>query len=409
MMHPWFIFIESNTTGTGQLFVRAARELGCRPVLLTLTPERYRYVAEENVEVVHASAQEPGALLSAAGRLAESAPIAGAFSSSEHFIEAAADLARELNLPGPDPACIKLCRNKRAQRFALAGAGGLNPHFVAVRNATGLAEIAPSLRFPLVVKPVCGTGSVGVRLCVAPSDLMASGERLLKAGVNERGMAVPAEILVEEYLDGPEYSVELFDGQVVGVIQKHLSAAPFFIEVGHDCPARLDKRRRASVEECARRATALLGLDWGPVHVELRVPASGVPKIIEVNPRLAGGFIPKLVRLASGIDLIRATIQRAMGDLPDLTRKSRLGASIRFLLASRTGVLAAIDGLDYASSLPGVCDTVVYRSIGERLSIHGDFRDRIGHVIATGPTANVAAGNAARAIAAVRPVVTEAS
>src|SRR5687767_8206326 len=51
MKAPWFIFIESNTSGTGRLFARAARELGCRPAILTTFPDRYPYLAEDAVEV----------------------------------------------------------------------------------------------------------------------------------------------------------------------------------------------------------------------------------------------------------------------------------------------------------------------------------------------------------------------
>src|SRR5262245_41846671 len=114
MTAPWFVFIESNTSGTGRLFARTARELGCRPVILTTFPDRYLYLAEEVVEVRVVAGHTPELLLKAAWGLAAEAPIVGVFSSSEYFIGAAADLARALGLPGADPVAIDICRNKKA-------------------------------------------------------------------------------------------------------------------------------------------------------------------------------------------------------------------------------------------------------------------------------------------------------
>jgi len=402
MTDPWFIFIESNTSGTGRLFARTARDLGCRPALFTMSPGRYSYVAEEGVEVRIVSGYALETLLEAAQDLAAERLIAGVYSSSEYFIGAAAGLARALGLPGPDPVATNICRNKREQRFALADS--LTPRFTSIRSSTELDECAKTIEFPVVIKPICGTGSSGVRLCANAIELLDFGRRLLAATVNERGMPIPAEILVEEYLDGPEFSVEMFDGQVVGITRKHLSAEPFFVEVGHDYPAPVDSGVRSCIETRARQAVASLGVGWGPSHVELRV-VNGRANIIEINPRLAGGFIPSLVRIATGIDLIRNTLARAMGRQVDLAPTQPQGAALRFILATAQGVFADIRGLDDAAAIPGVCEVSTYRLAGERLSIHGDFRDRIGHIIAAGPTANVAAEVADRAIRMIRPVI----
>jgi biotin carboxylase len=208
-------------------------------------------------------------------------------------------------------------------------------------------------------------------------------------------------VLVEAMVVGPEFSVEVFSGRVVGITRKHLGEPPFFVESGHDYPAPVSGELAATLADTVRRATSLLGLGWGPLHWELRV-RDGVAFPIEVNPRLAGGFIPELVRHAQGIDLIRETLRLVVGETPEPEAARHRHASIRFLFAPRPGRLAAVEGMDAARAVEGVVDVALYRAVGEELTVEGDFRDRIGHVVACADESGAACEAAERGQGAVR-------
>ncbi|MBW3656955.1 MAG: hypothetical protein KY444_12720 [Gemmatimonadetes bacterium] len=150
------------------------------------------------------------------------------------------------------------------------------------------------------------------------------------------------------------------------------------------------------------RGTALLGLSWGPLHWELRMDREGRAVPMEVNPRLAGGFIPELVRHAQGIDLIRETLRLVVGREPELAAARRHYASIRFLFAPGAGRLAAFEGMPEALARPEVVEVSAYRRPGDELDVHGDFRDRIGHVVACAAEPRAAARAAEGAREAVR-------
>lgn len=135
----------------------------------------------------------------------------------------------------------------------------------------------------------------------------------------------------------------------------------------------------------ARRSVAALDLGWGPTHSEVRLTAAGA-SFIEVNPRLAGGNIPELVRLASGLDLITATVRVATGLDPELQPRCRRAAVIRFITSPQQGVLRRVTGLQEARGVAGVEEVQLYRYIGARVEHTGDFRDRLGYVIASGET-----------------------
>ena len=89
----------------------------------------------------------------------------------------------------------------------------------------------------MVVKPADGTGSRGVRLCPRHAEVRRHTAGLLAQGRDERGQPTLPAVLVEEYVAGPELSVETFGTGVVGVTAKYLGAAPWFVESGHDYPA----------------------------------------------------------------------------------------------------------------------------------------------------------------------------
>lgn len=384
-MTRWLAFIESNTSGTGRLFAQAAVQQGFKPILLTDTPSRYKYAAEVGVDTLKIDTQDERALLEACQRLASSRGLAGITTSSEYFVETSAVLASEMGLPGPPPSAVGKCRDKRRQRLCLQAAGCAVPAF---RQATSVGEavaMAQSIGFPVIVKPVSGSGSVGVRLCRNPGEVAIHARVLLRQKRNERGLPVPRRVLVELLAVGPEYSVETFGKSVVGVTQKYLGELPHFVEMGHDYPAEISASEKKSICQLVMRALDTLGLGWGPAHTELRLTKDG-PRIIEVNARLAGGYIPELIRLASGIDLISETIRLVTGSQPELKRAVNFSASIRFIVPEREGILIRAEGIGETCNMPGVVEARMYCASGSHVAHHGDFRDRIGHVIASDAT-----------------------
>lgn len=408
MKAPRLAFVESNTSGTGRLFARAARREGVRPVLLTDDPSRYKFVAEEELDVLRVDTSDRVAVLEACRALATEHGLAGVTSSSEYFIATAAWAARESGLPGPLPSAVLACRDKREQRVQLQKAGVGMPAFRSANSAGRAVAAAEEIGFPVVVKPVAGTGSAGVRLCADAHSVSSHAAALLRLRRNERGMPVPRRVLVEECAVGPEFSVETFGTEVVGITQKHLGLPPHFVEVGHDFPAALDAEAARAIEREVLRSAEALGLTWGPGHYELRLTATG-PKIIEVNPRLAGGFIPELVRLAFGVDLVSETVRAVLGRPAGLRRERRRHASIRFVLPPHDGVLSDVEGSERAGRLPGVEDVQLYAKPGDEVSLRGDFRDRIGHVVAVGETYEAARAAVEAAHGLLRPVVNSAA
>src|SRR5262249_43908889 len=161
-------------------------------------------------------------------------------------------------------------------------------------------------------------------------------------------------------------------GRVVGITRKYTAPEPWFVEIGHDFPVPLPPDAVEAFGAAVRRALIGLGLTWGPAHTELRWFNRRVA-IIEVNPRLAGGVIPKLVYLARGVDLISATIAAAAGSGLNLEPAGEDYASIRFLVPQEEGTLIGIDGIDTVRQMSGVCDVQPLYDPGHLCRLQRDF------------------------------------
>jgi S-sulfo-L-cysteine synthase (3-phospho-L-serine-dependent) len=397
---PWFVFVESNTTGTGRQFCAAATARGLRPLLLAKDPARYPYAAADGIDTLGLDTADLDALLDACTGPGRGA-VAGVGTSSEYFVAPAAALAAKLGLPGPDAEAVARCRRKDLQRALLAAAGVPVPAFRVATDADGAVAAAGEIGYPVVVKPVSGSGSTGVRLCRDAAEAGRWAGALLARPGDERGSPVPRMVLVEEAVEGPEFSVETFDGETVAVVGKHLGAEPYFVETGHDVPAPVPAETADALGATARQALAALGLGFGAAHTELRRSARG-PVVIEVNPRLAGGMIPAAVKAALGVDLVDAVVARASGGPFPPVLGGAGHAAIRFLLAPRAGRVSAVGGLDEAVRSPGVELAHVTAARGLEVRLTRSFQDRLGYVVAGGADAAQAASRAGSAAGLIR-------
>jgi biotin carboxylase len=391
------VLVESNTTGTGRLFAERARDLGLVPHLLSADATRYPYVADLAIPAHRCRTDSPAAVLARCRELGRTHRIAGVMSSSDYFIATAATVARVLGRPGEDPDVLVAARDKSVQRRRFAACGIDSPGFHLATSPDEAVRAAEKLDLPVVVKPVSRSGSIGVRRCDTLAAVAAHAAALLAATVDERGNPLPGAILVESYLPGPEFSVELLDGEVRAVVAKHLDQSRGFLEVGHDVPA-VDPDARLA--HSARAALAALGLSWGAAHVELRV-VDGRAYLVEVNARLAGGMIPSAILAATGADLIAELVARTAGRPAPRRPARRRYASIRFLVPARDGEVRAVPDARNALALPGVVDAAVTARPGQRIVRRGSFLDRLGYVITTGTTRRQAADSAERAVAAL--------
>ncbi|GGS10619.1 hypothetical protein Snoj_14940 [Streptomyces nojiriensis] len=382
------LFVESNTTGTGMLALDRARELGTVPVLLTGDPDRYRGLADTGAEVVRCDTNSDAALRAAVQERFRREEIAGVTTTSDFYVPAAARIAQWLGLPGNPPDAVAVCRDKSALRERLNAEGVRQPRYALVREPAGAADAVARTGLPCVVKPADDSGSTNVLLCADEAEVRAQIEKILAIDTNVRGMPTARTVLVEEYLDAPEYSVEMFSGEgravCVGITAKSVTATPHFVEHRHLFPAPLPAATAQRITETVTEALDAAGIRLGATHTEVKLTADG-PALIEINPRPAGGMIPELIRLATGVDLLGEQLRAALGLPPHLKAEGAGHAGIQFLLADADGTLTAAHGAREAAAVEGVESVLVTAAPGTSVRRPRSASDRLGHVIARHP------------------------
>ncbi|GAB7184164.1 pyridoxal-phosphate dependent enzyme [Kitasatospora sp. Ki12] len=383
------LFIESNTTGTGMIALRTAVRLALEPVLFTKDAARYPDLADTGCRVVVCDTDDEAALTAAIAGVSAGRRVAGVTTTSEFYLEHTARAAAALGTPGNPPEAMTRCRNKALTRTALHEAGVTQPRFAVVTDPDAVAAAVAEVGLPCVVKPVGESGSQSVLWCEDAGTAVGHATDLLAVTHNVRGQRTPGAVLVEQYLEGPEFSAELFgvDGEArcVGVTQRTVSPLPHFVETGHLFPADIEDALAERIADTARQALKAVGFERGPAHVELRLTADG-PAVIEINGRLAGGMIPELIRPATGIDLLEQQIRAAAGLPLNLSAEQDRRAGLRFLTAPRPGRLTAVTGVEAAERVPGVERVLVSGTPGREVRPPRSAYDRLGHVIAVGST-----------------------
>ncbi|MFE0135423.1 acetyl-CoA carboxylase biotin carboxylase subunit family protein [Streptomyces sp. NPDC059037] len=287
--------------------------------------------------------------------LAEDRGVAGVLTYMENHIVLAARLADRFALPGSTPAAMEACRDKHLSRSLLAAAGVPSARSYLVEDAETAVEYAVLLGGPVVLKPRSMAGSAGVRRADTLDQVRDAFQAARGAGLFGIERTGTPGVLIEEYLDGPEISVEcvvLGHGTVhiAAVTRKDLGDEPAFQEVGHLVDATDPLLDDPQVRDVALGALTALGVSSGVMHVEMRLTGQG-PRIVEINARLGGDLIPHLVHLATSLNLPQVAADLAVGADPELIPSQSQSAAVRFLFPAVTGHITAVHTGIFASWL----------------------------------------------------------
>lgn len=257
-----------------------------------------------------------------------------------------------------------------------------HPWYFILSEPSELDRVIDRITFPCISKPTDNSGSRGVMLIHNESELR---DAVAYSSQNGRG----GSVIVEEYLKGPEVSVEIItlDGEphVLNVTDKLTTGAPHFVEMGHNQPSMLPAADLEKIRDLACRAVKAVGIQNGPAHVEIMLTENG-PRMIELGARMGGDCITThLVPLSTGIDMIEATIRISCGEPVDIEQKLVKGSAIRYFNPS-SGKIKEILGVEEASAIEGVQEISFVKHVGDTIGTIGSSTDRAGFVIAQADT-----------------------
>ena len=365
--------------------IEKALEMGLEVIAVDMNPEAIGFKVPGVIKEVISTIDTP-AILEAAKRH----QINGILTlASDMPMQSVAVVSHEMGLVGISEDTALKTTNKAFMRDALKEAGVPVPLYFRVKGIDAFIEAVEKVRasgYKCIVKPADNSGSRGVDLLKDDADLNTAYEYTVHYS---RG----GEIVVEEFMEGPEVSVETLavdgDVHVIQITDKLTTGAPYFVEMGHSQPSQLDEEVKERIREVAIEANKAIGIENGPSHTEIKVTKDG-PKIVELGARLGGDCITThLVPLSTGVNMVECSIRIALGEKPDLEPKWSKGSAIRYLRTG-TGMVKGILGIEDAKKLSGIIQLTIVHGVGEYVGEIRSSVDRAGFIIAQADSARAA-------------------
>ena len=337
--------------------------------------------------------RQPLAVARRIGELHVRHAFAGIVPLGEFGLLPAAMAAQRLGLPGPPLRAVMDTRDKRRMRQVLEAAGLGQVRHAACRSVGEAEAFLRKVGGSIIVKPEDGTGSDGVSRVEDPSQLEA-------AFTLARGARAVGGVLCEEFVEGPEVSVEgvCVGRRFVPVAMTDKLTDDRFLETGHDQPTGHSRATQQAAFDLAGRILEALGVADAVTHTEFKLTPRG-PVLIETHTRMGGDRIHVLTHHTTGVDLADTMVALALGERPDIAPYATgRAASIRFVVG-RAGRIARID----AAGADGGFVEEVKLAVGPGAVVRGrsSSLDRLGHVLAVAPRCEQAAQAADEARARV--------
>ena len=303
----------------------------------------------------------------------------------------AARLAERLGVRHISPVNAALLRDKFNVRQRLAEQGLIQPEFKLAQSNEELKLAVERLGLPVLIKPADGYGSQNIVVLRFPEDLdplLTPLDDMLPSRT-DYGLGVKANdrLLVERFMAGTVIGCDTLtvNGQhrLLGVNEKMFFEPPSFaIQGGCFTP---NCAEYADIERYVFSALDAVGFNWGATHVELMLTADG-PRLIEINPRLVGAKIARLVGYALNRSIHADLIAAHLGHLvlPGLMSTSAQVAVSRWIVAEEEGILDYIDLPDWHDKRIR-CVEILKRP-GDHVRPPFENADRIGYVMVCGTT-----------------------
>jgi biotin carboxylase len=380
--------------------ITLARKMGLETIVVDGDPRALWASKADHFEHIDLKDKEEIEVL--AGTLQKKGRLGGIMTAGTDFSATVAWVAERLGLPGIPYEAALNASDKERMRRSFQAAGIPTPGFVVLKSPPE-KDFSLSFPYPGVVKPVDNMGGRGCRRIDSPEELEVAVPAALRFSRSGR-------VIVEEYLDGPEFSVDalVYRGEITicGLADRHIRFPPFFIEMGHTMPAALDSAEAEALLAAFKSGVRALGLGgkgcFGAAKGDLKLTSKG-PRIGEIAARLSGGYMSGWTYpYASGVEVTRGAILAALGRDPGNLSFVRSWTSAERAFISIPGKVRSFHGLDEVRALPWVKDLFLRAEPGGRVKFPENNVTKCGNVITAAPDRETAVAAAESAVRAVR-------
>jgi len=227
------------------------------------------------------------------------------------------------------------------------------------------------------VKPRDNSGSRGVKLCRTTEELEQSMVEALEYSKLDT-------VLVEEFIEGPEYSIEglHYDGksEVIQFTEKKTTEFPYNVELGHIQPASISEENKQRIREILEKIGKTLKFENCPSHTELKINERGI-FVIETSPRLGGDYITStLTPLSTGVNVEDELLRISLGEKISPTPQPVQYSGVRFFAFEEGNIIKHIPDTNFVKTWPHVVDFSFNLKEGDSVNQITSSLNRYGHL-----------------------------
>ena len=363
-------------------------------------------------------------LLELAKKLNKKGELKGVFTAGTDFSASVSFVAENLGLPAHSFEAALNASDKARMRACFEKEGVPSPKFIEIdENAHAELVSKSDIEFPKVVKPCDNMGGRGCRLVRNQEEFQTSVTTAIKNSRTNRA-------IFEDYMEGAEFSIDsvVYNGTltITGFADRHIFYPPYFIEMGHSLPSRVDSKIKNELIATFALGIKALGLTCGVAKADIKYTKKG-PMIGEIAARLSGGYMSGWTfPYSSGMNLTEEAMKIAVGKEPDYLLSNRVSLpwqphesvknksqpfelyeiSSTLVSAERAwlsipGVVSKIYGLSEVKQIYGVRDVLPRVKIGDKVDFPRNNVEKCGNVIAVGINSEQAYKSAEEAISSI--------
>lgn len=305
--------------------------------------------------------------------------------AADYVTEVTAKVAKRLGVKGVDVFAAEAARDKGIAKKMYSKYGIPTADYAIVSDLEMAKNEAKRLGYPLVLKPQNACGSQNVFMINTENELIEKFEEIRMFKYSYMDYEIKNTYLMEEFIDGQEFSVEIFIDKkklvFSEVTEKRLGDLPYFVEIMHVLPSSVLIEKKPEIINVAYRAVLALGFDAGVFHVEVKFGEKGA-KIIEVNGRPGGDNITSdLLINARGVNLYEALIKWYLGEVYNFDKKINRASAIAYIMPTKEGIVREISNIDEIKRMEGVKKVGYDLELPCYVDLAHDSDGRIGYVI----------------------------
>lgn len=306
---------------------------------------------------------------------------------TDSFINMAARVAKHFNFRFITQKAVEITRKKEKMRELCDLNNIRNVKYTTALTTEEALENTKNFSFPIVVKSNSGTGSQNVTLVNSSEELRNNFSYLASTILN-----TGATPLIEEFITGPLVSVEVMifkrETTILGITDRQLGKPPYFVEKSYTFPISLGDRLNNEIYRETNKIIDSLDIEYGVLHIEFIIN-NNEPYLIEVNPRLGGSNLGRMITETIQHDVYSEIINLHLG-IPPKKYDHYCATSTYSIYPEKSGRIDSIEGLSLAENYPGVIDLKTHILPGEYLKSPYDFKGQVATVWAKGDTSDLA-------------------